>query len=210
MKLEVFSIMNSNIEKSQMPQILESLKTCSNLKVVNLSGNYLKSSSISVAQMLKSLTFIEVVALNNSLIGTKGIHNILNALKDKPCLKELYFAGNEIGDEGMKKVNNFFAYEFKGLRALSLVNNNITEVGAKSLSCFLQSKTQLQYLRLGNNKLKATGVYVILSVFIGKGQLNDFDVGNNEIGDEGSNHILFFLNQQHNLKYLNIKNNGIS
>ena len=140
--------MKSNIEESQLPQILESLKTCINLKVVNLSENSLKSCGSYVTPMMKALTFIEVVALNNSLIGSKGIHNILNALKDKPFLKDLYLSGNDIGDEGMKNLKNFFYSEFKGFRALSLVNNNITEDGAKFLSFFLKSKTQLQYLRL--------------------------------------------------------------
>ena len=158
MNLDFFSIMKSNIETDQMPIILESLKTCKNIKFLNLSENCLKNNSNCLASTLKELNFIEVAALNNCLIGQKEISNILTELKDKLFIKELYLSGNEIGDEGMKYMKNNLTNEFVGLRALNLAENNIYIQGAEFLSHFLKSKFQLQYLRLGNNKIRAKGL----------------------------------------------------
>ena len=55
----MFSIMKSNVESEQMHLILDSIKTCNNLKFLNLSENLLKNNSHnSLIQALKSLTFI--------------------------------------------------------------------------------------------------------------------------------------------------------
>ena len=209
-KLEIFSIMKSKINNNQMLSILDSLTTCSNLKVLNLSKNSLKHCYSALANMLKTLQFIEVVALNNCQIGPNRIPFILQALKDKNCLKELYLSGNEIGDEGIKNLNYLFPDEFTSLRALNLSYNNITENGAEFLSNFLRSKSQLEYLQLSYNKLRAKGVYYILSACSKIDKLKDFDLANNEIGNEGSIHIELYVMKIKNLMNLNVMNNEIS
>jgi len=202
--------MKCDIEQDQMPLILNSLKTCENIKFLNLSENLVKGYCESLTETLKVLKQIEVIGLNNCQIGLQGIVDILQVLKDKTCLKELYLAGNEIGDDGIKEIKNQFSSKFRGLKALNLVNNKITEKSVVFLYFFLKTKPELQYLRLGHNKLKALGVEWVLKAFSGQGKLNDFDVGNNEIGDEGSKCIEKFLMKYPNLLYLNVMKNEIS
>lgn len=202
--------MNCKIEENQMLLMLNSLKTCSNLKILNLSENPLKNSSKILAKTLQVMTNIEVVALNNSKIGHSGFKTILQELKDKIVLKGLYLSGNEISDEGMAQTKTLLASDFKELKTLHLVNNNITEKGGSYFSVFLKLHTRLENLRLGNNKLKGKGIYYVLVEINGINQLNALDVGNNEIGDDGALEIEKFLNRYQKLAYLNVMNNEIS
>ena len=94
----MFSIMKCQIDCEQISILLESIKTCENLKFINLSENPLNYNNCltDLTQTLTFLEHIELVALNNCNIGTKGFCMILQVLKDKSHMKDLYLANNDI------------------------------------------------------------------------------------------------------------------
>ena len=206
--------MKCGIDNQQLSELFKPIQTCIKIKILNLSENNFNKSeegSIKLASTLKHLDELEVIALNNCLIGSEGIKRILESLKNKLFLSEIYMASNDITETA----SIFFKYDFEKyfqpLKNLSLANNVLKENGAEYLSYFIRNKINLQYLRIGGNKIKVKGLGLIINSLKGKGKVKDLDFGNNDLYDEGAKLIENYLEQSnHSLEYLNIMKNEIS
>ena len=206
--------MKCGLDSKQLCKLFKPMQTCLRLKFLNLSENNFNKSeegSNLLAETLRNLDYLEIIGLNNCMIGSEGIKKILDALKNKSNLTEIYIAFNDITEAFSTYFNNEYAKYFIPLKALSLANNSIKEKGAENLSYFLRNKLNIQYLRIGGNKIKAKGLEFIINSLKGKGKLKDLDVGNNDLQDEGAKIVENYLDQNNKtLEYLNIMKNEIS
>ena len=201
--------MKSNIDQDQILLILESLKTCINLKSLNLSENTLNLSLKPLIETLKHLKSIAVLALNNCQIGSKGFNSLLLALSEIPDLEELHLASNDFDDSNIQHLKTKYKYKFFGLKALNLSNNKITKDGAEFLKMFIEDKSQLRYLRLGNNNLGDEGIRWITEG-LKNGSQNDFDISKKGFSEKGSKCLESFLRKSPYISYLNLERNNIS
>ena len=76
-------------------------------------------------------------------------------------------------------------YISKGLKSVSLYNNNITDLGASILSSYLVHNSNIEILQLDKNKIESTGAMILARALQINNSLNILSLNNNQITNPG-------------------------
>ena len=154
-------------------------------------------------------SFLKLPVLSLSWVFRKAdVVLLAEALKVNSTLTELYFDGNEIGDQGATglaealKVNST-------LTRLDLKNNGFWAQGVTGLAEALKVNSTLTELNLKYNGIGdhgATGLAEALKV---NSTLIELNLQYNDIGDHGATGLAEALKLNSTLTELNLQNNGI-
>ena len=207
---EALDLSRARIGQRQMAALSEALapeKTPS-LSTLNLSFNNLGDESvIHIAAIVKrnSLVRVELAAIG---ITSRGLGKLAKALaggKTGSVLEYLELSGNQIGDDGVKRLCMYLLRDANKARALSLLAlhaNGISDDGAIQLSKALPY-TRISYVGLNMNKIGDRGARAFsMAISNAESSVSILKLNNNQIGDPGATDLsealtLFRAKNQH-------------
>lgn len=137
--------------------------------------------------------YLEILALDDTLLGDEGAEKLCGALMKPSCLKELSLTRNEIADEGVLIVSYCLDANLH-LEKFSLAGNQITDIGAEYLGNVAQKNRQPCTVNLADNQIGTTGASVVLRKWSGN-KKHSFIFDNNQIMKtiEGTKHDISIL-----------------
>jgi len=176
-------ILKKNLIRNQGWTLFNSyLFNFKNLTTLDLSGNFLGSSGLSLPVHCPKLPDQDLTKLFPKL----------------PRLENLYLSCNEISDKWLTKMIR--SIKFSSIRCLDLQNNKVGLNGVKSLAVSrkkIKHFDKLESLNLGNNDLDEQAIEVFCHAKWPS--MKDLNVAHNPIGNNG---LYFLMNSSHKLSAL--------
>ena len=149
------------------------------------------------------LPSLKVLNLSGNDITNKGMESMARIIKSSTNLTDLLFAGNPIGDDGIKLLS---LSNLKHLVQLNVSRTEMTKVGAYDLGgCFKHNS--LQSLEISNNDIEDSGLTGILDNL--PSTLVCLNVSGCNLTCIGAVIIGKLLRKNQTLKYLGISKNSI-
>ena len=139
-------INNAALDNGGGNAITETLRWCTNLKIINLADN-----SITKAQLLP----------------------MIDAIRGHRMLEKLILIGNRIGNAGCHALATLLADTNSNLQILDLETNQIGNGGAKAIANSLANNTKLQTLDLQSNPLDPSVVGIFCTVLCDASSVNN-------------------------------------
>lgn len=173
------------IEKECGGTLLAALSKCSSLTHLKLTGS---------GQALDS---------TNVTILARTIEGCLE-------LKQLVLERLKIGPEGTNLLTEALSKTGNSLQGLALLDCEIGDDGALSVTSVLLHAAQLKQLDLGGNDVGQKGAEHLAKALRRHTSLEGFNLARNSIGDTGAGYFAASLRQPSRLKTLNLSENGIS
>lgn len=162
-----------------------------------------------LAQSLKRNRALQVLKLEENLLGNEGCEAIVEALKENTTLTDLTLQRNEIGDKGIKVVAKILLDHNISLSRLDLQENAITDEGADALCRSLERNTTLAEINLRANLLTAAMSTSLTSMLQVNTRLTDLNLRRNALKDEGCSLLAKALEQNSTIKRLFLSSNLI-
>jgi len=106
-----------------------------------------------VALTLRSCTNLKVIVLNQCNITDQKLVQIVEALRGRTSLEELYLNDNRIGKDGCQALAYLFRDRSSNLEKIQLSDNNIGNEGAITLADSLANNTKLVHLCMTGNQI---------------------------------------------------------
>ncbi|CAF1183905.1 unnamed protein product [Didymodactylos carnosus] len=151
----------------------------------------------------------------NALINKKTVKLILDAgqvsfMDDKATTKnKLSLIQNKISDRGAKALAGFLQGNEK-LDTFSLALNEISSDGTKYIAQALSLNQHLLFLSLSDNKISDAGAIAIAEALKINKKLTSLDVRGNQIGDSGAKALFDMLSQSTTVQVLYLERNKIT
>lgn len=177
--IESVFIYNGLVSHHEMSLLSRFLLRCPNLNNLNLSGNSIDPSTITLILptlvKLKKLTYLN---LDNNFLSCDGLSLLANRLHEMKSLVCLYLNYNFIGD-----------------------------AGAYAIADALSRNISISVLHLSLNKIGDEGIIYLSNSIKSNGKLLWFFIDNNSITGVGLSAFFKILNTQHHLLEISIHNN---
>ena len=207
--IEEMHFQGNNLGAKGAVALADGLKSCSNLKVLNLSTNNIDAEgAVALADGLKSCSNLKVLNLSTNNIDAEGAVALADGLKSCSILRNLYLPTNNIGAEGAVALADGLK-SCSNLRILDLTTNNIGAEGAVALADGLKSCSNLRALVLSANNIGAKGAVALADGLKSCSNLLDLDLTTNNIGVEGAVALADGLKSCSNLRLLDLTSNNI-
>ena len=205
--LEVLCLGNNNLG-SFIVVILESLKTISTLKLLDLNGNHNMSGKAidSLVAIIKSNINLEELYLHNSNLQSSAVV-ILQGLKEISNLKKLRLSGNSMTSEVVDDLVCVIKNNNR-LEALWLSGNNLQSSVVVILEALMEIST-LKLLHLGDNNMSGKTIDSLVGVIKKNTHLEELSLINNNLQTSAVK-LLQALKGISNLKKLNLTNNNMT
>jgi Ran GTPase-activating protein (RanGAP) involved in mRNA processing and transport len=153
---------------------------------------------------------LEHLNLNKVGMTDKGIIALANAVKDHPCLSELYIDNNKIGRVGAKFLGECFKQNMT-IQTISMSGNSMGSRGAAALAEALRdSHIRINHLELASNDIGPKGGAALAVAIAANSSLKYLDLSHNDLGDRGIAGFGPALSTNTSIEYLNISNNDIT
>ncbi|KAJ1551451.1 component of the polarisome [Nowakowskiella sp. JEL0078] len=191
------------IEESHNNTLLKLWKT----GVPGCSFSSLTPSDIEpLAVSLRYTSYLRVLDLVNSSLGSEGTKAIVSALHSHPSLQFLDLSSNNIAVEGARAIASLLIQNTT-LQILSLSNNDIGDDGARAIVGALRDNKALQILYLSSNHIGHSGAQAISEALMANTSLQILSLYNNTIGDDGATTLALALTVNTSLRILYLSSN---
>ena len=182
----IFDFSESNLNDNDINILAKSLPLFPNIKVINMS-------------------FCPKISSDSYLKLAEVIKNLTN-------LTEINFSSNNINDDGLKNICNYFDKNSK-INTINLSWNNFTNIGFGNLcKTISNNKLRIKDLDLCGNKITDEG-FKIFAEEVKSGNFNflyKINFSNNSLGDETMNAFLLLFPSFPNLYEINFSYNNIT
>lgn len=178
------------------------------IKVLDLLDNQLTSAqTLKITSCLESSPVSDIyIAYNN--IGPEGCEALGTVINVSSKLEHLDIRGNNLTSTDARKVFKAVAGSVS-LKKLGLAHNKLGPDGMSLLSKALERNTYLTVLDIAMNEIGAAGAACIASVLGNTtSSLRSINMYGNHLGPEGLRHIFKAMQQNKELRALNIGNNN--
>lgn len=109
-KLAILNLYNKNIDPSEIPTLIESLKQMPNLEFLSLeSTNLTDDGVVELSKVFQNLPNLTDLHLDFNNIGNRGAATLAKNLPNLPSLNVLYLTGNKIGELFEKLIKSALA-----------------------------------------------------------------------------------------------------
>ena len=202
--------LGNNNAKEAAEDIAAVLSRNTNLKVVGLNGNSLKSTGIKkVTNGLRNTFSLQKISLDNNFItGVAAAESIAKTLSHNINLQVFTINGNDLQATGVSKVVRNLQ-RASNLQELGLCDNRATGKAAKDIAVTLSNKNKLQVLNLNGNYLQTAGVIEIAKAIQNILTLREMHINGNNISDEAADHIAAALLCNTKLQVLSLNDNNL-
>ncbi|KAJ2450948.1 RNA-DNA hybrid ribonuclease [Coemansia sp. RSA 2336] len=197
--LRSLSLRDNPIEQAGIRRLLSALsRGCRDLKVLDLSGNLLRSQGASaLAQYLlgsgKTIVMLDTSSNGITFDGARDLANVLRP-ESNSSLQSLNLDMNQLEGSGCELIGQALVQN-QTLQVLGLSQNNLFDNGCHSLFAYLNENTALQSLNISGNFITHVGARAIQSYLqntdkrasldgVHRG-LRTLDISTNSLGDEG-------------------------
>lgn len=184
--------------------LVDGLQKCSQLKNLDLSGNYFDASHVIIlARVLKKNRSLQTLILSENILDDVSLMILAKCLSYLANLQLLSLTYSHISNRGVSILCGALIY-CHNLESLFLNGNNIGTAGAKAFSSGLKECTKLKNFYIGSNKIKNMGV-----AFISQGlrcccELQDLDLSNNTIDNYSAEILSTNLRHCRMVEHLNL------
>ncbi len=170
---------------------------------------------LSIIRILKHHPHTTCIELQKNRLGAASANILFSVLVMNPIIQKVNLWSNRLGDDGMRPIAALLPD--CALKELSLNNNGITAVGAKTLAPALMRSTTLTYLdlgynydlRLGDTGLGDAGVMALTQVLQNRATPLDIRLGGNAITEAGAEVILDWVQKNTFIIGIDLDNNNI-
>ena len=226
---EELQLTYSKISTSDLGLICKALKERLKVRILNFAGSALRDETArDLADMLShNSTVEELSSLIRNLFTAEAAKILAGNLRQNTTLKKLNFAGNDLGDVGVKAItaaltpdtslmgmatrNNDNDHSdredgrrWSALHYLSLQGTNCGEQGALAVTEMLRSNDTLLQLNIPDNPLGCKGVTYIAEALKSNRTLNCLDLIQTDCSDEGAAALADMLRSNKTLGKLSI------
>jgi Ran GTPase-activating protein (RanGAP) involved in mRNA processing and transport len=206
--LETFKLQYNNLNTDLIELIVLSLCKLNKLTNLNIGGDYITASCITLVAPVLTLAQLTSLEISNTFIGFDGALLLAPILESMTQLKTLKLSKNKFGSNGMSILAPSFAV-LKQLNSLDIGWNNIGPRGTESLVLPLSNLTQLVSLNISGNSLGKLGAITLAPVIAKLTQLTTFICNVNYIPDDGWCYLGPSLERLSQLTTLNLSHNTI-
>ena len=197
---------NSNL-RSSATVILQSLRTISTLKHLNLDNNQItEEAGEALASVILHNTGLEELDLSRNSLG-EGLLNVAKALKHISSLKFLDVGNNKISKEVSDELSLAITAN-KCLEDLSLFNTYL-QFSAIVILQSLTTISKLKFLNMNNNEITKEAGEALASAILHNKELEELYLSGNNLG-EGLLNVMKALQHITSLRILSLGNNKIS
>ena len=210
--LEYLEMKDNELDTNGFTQICTAIGLNRSIKGIDFGSN--KTGPVVGSILFNSFinsTTLQILYLNNMLIGDKGTEEIGQLLKRNQRIRELYIQKNGIGYKGAQALGEALKTNF-GLQTLSVANNELGVSGIRSLAQgpISNEKCGLLFLNVSTNGILDEGV-VELGKYIKTThcKLKNLIVRNNGITGEGAMALAEYIEGNREIVHLNIQRNSI-
>ena len=195
--------MTENVAK----ELKAALANKHSLKVVGLEGNYLKSSGITkISMSLRTISNLTLLNLHNNQFTEEAGEALASIILSNTKLEDLYLGSNML-QMGALKVTSALKH-ISTLKVLDLNDNNTTECIADNLAAVIDCNSSLSVLRLRNNGLKTKGFITIAKALSKLSTLKSLNIRNNQITKEAVDDMVSVLSRNTNMTHLYLGSNN--
>ncbi|NXO90715.1 LRC34 protein, partial [Certhia brachydactyla] len=186
----------SNQQEENTVHIARMLRSNSSLVELHLGKHEMKNFGVEqLCEALYENSSLRYLDLSCNNIICDGVKFLGELLKKNQTLAILDLGANRIEDVGAIYLSEALATQNKGLRALSIVSNNITGEGLVALAEAMQSNMTLSHIYIWGNKLDKNTCMAFSSLIeVGRLELGCTDVAPYEVDGE-----VFLAEQSHGL-----------
>uniref|UniRef100_A0A3B5AV56 T-complex-associated-testis-expressed 1 n=1 Tax=Stegastes partitus TaxID=144197 RepID=A0A3B5AV56_9TELE len=161
----------------------------------------------SLGKAVKSCRTLKLLRLHQSHIEDKKCRLLVKYLMDHPCLRELDFSYNLIGDSGARAIGKLLTNS--KLEILNMCDNNVSGVGAKAIAHALSKHSSLLSLNLRLNHLRDEGGEAIVEALLKNNTLRHLHLGGNKMTCLTAFALSQVLVQNNSLKSINLSCNKL-
>ncbi|NXC98922.1 LRC34 protein, partial [Certhia familiaris] len=185
-----------NQQEENTVHIARMLRSNSSLVELHLGKHEMKNFGVEqLCEALYENSSLRYLDLSCNNIICDGVKFLGELLKKNQTLAILDLGANRIEDVGAIYLSEALATQNKGLRALSIVSNNITGEGLVALAEAMQSNMTLSHIYIWGNKLDKNTCMAFSSLIeVGRLELGCTDVAPYEVDGE-----VFLAEQSHGL-----------
>lgn len=219
-QIKSLSLVFPGIESEDAEQLIESLPQCEaiNGKITNfkicLNSDITKSKKLSakctpaLAKVVKNLTNVEKLFLNNINADTETFYRVLDSLSYCHALENLSLAGNIINKDSAEQIVKVFTQNVElgdKLYFISLKRCDISSENFGIISTGLQKFQNLKYIDFGYNNISDVIAVSPLAKCSGVKYIN---LAGNKISAKVVHNIVEALSSNMSLKGIGFLNNG--
>lgn len=210
-KLEELHMENCCFSPDAAILLSNSLKYLSELKLLNISNNFLSDDGASkIFQVIKYSNYkLNTINIDNCHFGYISIVKLAKSLRCLPNLLKLIISNNNIKDDGLKLLIDSFLDSNNKLTLLNIKNCNISKNGIRKLTDILQKMKYLRQLIIGSNRLENDGINNLSYNFKSESGLRNFVLNEISLSSSGARSLVSSLKLFNFLVQLNLSNNYI-
>ena len=232
--LKLLELANNCITKEAADDLASVINNNTMMYAICLGNNKLGTEGvITISNALKNINSLTELSLNNNYITDRAANAIADVIHSNTKLEKLILNNNSLQSNGTKIICKRLL-NIKTLKVLLLQNNSITEEAADDLSAVIINNPLLENFDVSNNKITSIGITKVMKALTVLSYLKILSINNylftyylayditqfvkkNYALEEVllSNNLLVpliidALQNLHNLKLLQLSNNGIT
>ena len=207
-RLIAMDFQNNNITKKSVEALSSVISSNNELEALNLSNNQLQLGAIKLATVLKTISLLKVLDLQNNSIPEEAADELAAAIRANSSLEELWLGGNHLGSSLVMIVD-----ALKGittLKKLSLGNNgNRSKELAPAIASIVTRNKLMERLSLNNSGLNDDGVIKIAESLCNRSKLRWISFQQNNITKKSAGTLSSVISNSKELKNLYLGNNQL-
>uniref|UniRef100_A0A7M4EVW6 Leucine rich repeat containing 34 n=1 Tax=Crocodylus porosus TaxID=8502 RepID=A0A7M4EVW6_CROPO len=178
-----------------------------NLIHLGACKNLMQNVSGVCARKCHVLFLLQVFKLTRSKVDDDKARLLIRNLLDHPCLVELDFSHNLIGDRGARAIGKLMNHS--RLEILTLCNNQIRPPGAQAIAHALAKNSALISLNLRLNCIEDEGGQAVGHALLSNSSLRSINLAGNELSEPTATLFSLVLAQNTALTSINLSCNHI-
>ena len=177
--LKTLNLAKNNMIDDVVEDLADVIKCNAYLQMLSLAHNHLKSSSvIEILKVLQKNTKLKILDLYGLHMSESVAEDLASVIKNNTNLEQLYLANNSLKSSAgviLKALKNI-----SKLKALNLLDNNMTGIVAEDLADVVKSNPCLKLLTISKNDLKLSAI-TILQALKGNSKLEILKLNGNHM-----------------------------
>lgn len=193
--------------------LARSIKLTTTLRILhlehsNINGRFL----IMLAAAMKDNEQIKELYLGDNKIQPSDGNPIATMIKENSCLEILDLRNNYLQDKGLSHICSGLSEQHEthsGLKALVVMNNNITAIGVSYLSKALIHNRSLTTINIAHNSLTNEAIYELKDALIVNKHIACLFLNKTKLSDVGVIALAEYIAETTSLNRLDLRDNDI-
>lgn len=182
--LQSLNLRSGNVGIDDIKELVKRRASFLQLRDLYLGNNDLGPQGIKilVRELLPYLRRLEVLDLEGTNIGSKGMSELINVLPNMTALRAIYLGNNNLGETGISELTKVMP-SFSKLRVFSLHSEKMTNNSAQRLISSMSYLVKAQIVDLRSNELDDKKLADLVRIMPTMVELMYLDLASNKIGE---------------------------